>query len=92
LNAARDVNKETKNFNRKLSKLGTKSKHTNVVSVDLSRNYFTRRGLHMKNSGKEEITNRVVESIRTTQGKSTESIPISLTWKDSHTPTKESEI
>jgi hypothetical protein len=59
------VNEETKNFDRKLSKLVTKFK----LSADLSRNYFTRHGLHMKNSGKEEITNRVVKAIRATQGK-----------------------
>jgi hypothetical protein len=38
----------------------------------------------MKNSSKKEIINRVVEAIRTTQGNSTEIIPISLTWR--HTP------
>lgn len=46
----------------------------------------------MKNSEKEEITNTEVEAIRTTKVKSTESIPISLTWKHNHTPTKESQV
>jgi len=82
----------TKNFNRKLSKLATKLRRTNVVSADLSRNYLNRYGLHLKNSGKEEIANRVVEALRTTQGKSTESISISLTLKDNHTQTKESQV
>jgi hypothetical protein len=44
------------------------------------------------NSGKEEIANRVVEAIRASQGKSAESIPISLTRKEDHTPTKESRV
>jgi hypothetical protein len=39
---------------------------------------------HMNNSGKEEITSRVVEAITTTQGKPTESSPISLTCKDTN--------
>jgi hypothetical protein len=56
--------------------------HTRIVYADLSRNYFTQQRLHMKNSGKKEIINRVVEAIRTTQGNSTEIIPISLTWRD----------
>lgn len=33
-----------------------------------------------------------MEAIRATQGKSTESIPISLTRKDNHTATKESQV
>jgi hypothetical protein len=37
LNVARDVNREMKNFDRKLSKLATKFK----LSADISRNYFT---------------------------------------------------
>jgi hypothetical protein len=48
--------------------------------------------LHTTNSGKEEITNRVVEAIRASQGRSAESIPISLTRKENHTPTKESRV
>jgi hypothetical protein len=93
LNVTRDVNEETKNLNRKLHKLAMKFKHTNVVSADLSRNYFTRHGLHLKNSGKEEITNRVVEAIRPTKEKSTETIPISVTWKDNPpTSTKEPQV
>jgi hypothetical protein len=35
----------------------------------------------MKNTSKEEIINRVVEAIRTTQWKFTEIIPIIPTWK-----------
>jgi hypothetical protein len=48
LNVTRDVNEETKNFNRKVHKLATKFKHTNIVSADLSRNYFTQHGLHLE--------------------------------------------
>jgi hypothetical protein len=55
LNATRDVNEETTNFNRKLSKLATKLMYTGIVCADLSRNYFAQRRLHVKNSGKEEI-------------------------------------
>jgi len=46
----------------------------------------------MKNSGKEEVTNSIVEANRKTQGMSTESIPISLTLKDNHTSIKESQL
>jgi hypothetical protein len=47
----------------------------------------------MKNSGKEEITNRVVEASRSTKGISTEIIPINLTWKvNTLTSTKESQV
>lgn len=42
--------------------------------------------------GRKKNTNRVVEAIRAIQGKSTESIPISLTRKENHTPTKESRV
>ena len=56
--------------------------HTRIVCADLSGNYFTQQRLHMKNSSKKEIINRVVEAIRTTRGNSTEIIPISLTWRD----------
>jgi len=82
LNATRDVNEETTNFNRKLNELATKLMPTRIVYTDLSRKYFTQQRLHMKNTGKEEIINRVVEAIRTTQGNSTEIIPVSLTWRD----------
>jgi phosphotransferase system IIA component len=93
LNATRHVNEETKNFNRKLNKLATKLKHTNIISADLLRNFFTRHGLHMKNSGKEELTSRVVEAIRSTKGICTEIIPINLTWKaNTLTSTKGSQV
>jgi len=55
---------------------------TRIVYADPSRNYFTQQRLHMKNTSKVEIINRVVETIRTTQGNSTEIIPVSLTWRD----------
>jgi hypothetical protein len=67
LNVTRDVNEETKNFNRRVQELATKFKRTNVVSAELSRNYFTRHGLHVKNSGEEEITNRVVSPRKKTK-------------------------
>jgi hypothetical protein len=46
----------------------------------------------MTNSGKEEITNRAVEAVRATQGKSTEIIPISLTRKVTYTPIRASQV
>lgn len=56
--------------------------HIRLVFADLTRNYFTQQSLHMKNSDKKEIINRVVEAIRTTQGNSIEIIPVSLKWRD----------
>jgi hypothetical protein len=55
LNASRDVNEETTNFNRKLNKLATELMHTRIVCAVLSSDYFTLHELNMKNSGKEEI-------------------------------------
>ena len=79
------VNKETQVFNRKLRKLLKDQHHAVVVDTNLSRDNFTRHGLHMKHSGRERIA-RIIGQIITTS--STSGIPpISLKWEEVPLPT-----
>jgi hypothetical protein len=49
------INNEVDVFNRKLEKIMKCHEHVTVVRNDLSRDLFTRHGLHLSNAGKEII-------------------------------------
>jgi hypothetical protein len=66
----------------KLNKLVEKFKNINVLSVALSRKYFTRYGIHMKNTGKENIVNRLADRIMSIKCKHETVKMINLTRKD----------
>jgi hypothetical protein len=61
------VNKETQTFNRKVGRFT--SKHMTLVSVDPSREYFTRQGIHIWNSGKDILINSITKRISTDHGR-----------------------
>jgi ABC-type transporter lipoprotein component MlaA len=52
------VNSEVKTFYRNLEKIVKIFEHVLVVKIDLTREHFTRHGLHMNTLGKEMITNK----------------------------------
>jgi hypothetical protein len=58
---------EPRPFNRKLDRISTKYKHTNFLSVDLSRGCFTKYGLHLRKFGKDFITSCIAKRFRTYQ-------------------------
>lgn len=66
----------------KLNKLVEKFTNINVLSVALSRKYFTRYGIHIKNKGKENIVNPLADRIMSVKCKHETVKMISLTWKD----------
>jgi hypothetical protein len=63
LNELSIINEETWRFNRKLDRISSKHKHTNFLSVGLSRECFTRHGLHLQKFGKDKITSCVANRI-----------------------------
>jgi hypothetical protein len=74
------VNQETQVFNRKLHKLLKDMQHVSVVDTNLTRDNFTRHGLHLNSLSKERIAKTIGQSITTlsTTGNPT----ISLNWKE----------
>jgi hypothetical protein len=78
------VNSEVKTFNRKLEKIIKILKHVLVVKKDLTREYFTRHGLHMNTLGKEMITKQTVVAINAILQKNHVGEPISMPWKVKH--------
>jgi hypothetical protein len=76
------VNEETRALNMKLNKLVQKFRNINMLSVALSRKYFTRYGIHMKNKGKENTVNRLADRIMSVKCKHETVKMISLIWKD----------
>ena len=74
------VNQETQIFNRKLRKMTKDIHHVSVVDTNLTRDDFTRHGLHLNSIGKEMIAKTIEQSIGTL---SLTGIPaISLYWKE----------
>lgn len=76
------VNEETRALFTKLNKLVEKFKNINVLNVALSGKYFTRYGIHMKNTCKENIVNRLADRIMSIKCKHETVKMISSTWKD----------
>jgi len=48
-----------------LDRISSKYKHTNFMSVELSRECFTRHELHLRKFGKDKITSCIAEKMRT---------------------------
>jgi len=61
------IKEEPRTFNRNLDRISSKYEHTNFLSVDLSRECFTRHGLHLRKFGKDYITSCIAKRIRTYQ-------------------------
>jgi len=59
------VNQEAQVFKRKLRKQLKDMQHTHIVDVNLTRDEFTRHGLHLKYLGKERIAKAIEHSINT---------------------------
>jgi len=73
------VNSEVKTFNRKLIKLMKPHKHVFVVEIDLDRKPSTKHGMHMRNSGKEKLAEKLANVITNIFLKHEQKI--SLCWK-----------
>jgi hypothetical protein len=78
------INNEIKSFRGKLSKLTAKLNHKNVISAELARNFYIRHGIHMRNSGRVEISNRLANKM----WKQIEDSLISKMWKNNTDTTK----
>jgi hypothetical protein len=76
------VKEETRIFNRKLD-ISSKYEHTNFLSVDLSRECFTRHGLHLRKFGKDYITSCIAKRIGTHQWQTGRDDSKSLAWHES---------
>jgi hypothetical protein len=74
------INKEIQVFNRKLHKLPQDMHHVSIIDTNLTRNEFSRHGLHMNFSGKEEIAKIIGHNI--TNLLTSQNPPISLKWME----------
>ena len=59
-------------------------KHVLVVKIYLTREHFTRHGLHMNTLGKEMITKQIVAAINAILRKKHAGEQISMPWKVKH--------
>jgi hypothetical protein len=55
LNELSITTEETRTMNRKLDRISSRYEYTNFLSVDLSKECFTRHGLHLRKFGKDKI-------------------------------------
>jgi hypothetical protein len=78
------VNNEVKGFNRKLQKMMKIYDNTEILDVDINREYYTRHGLHMNISGREKMAKKISEAVSKIVTKKKEK-PITLTWEDMFT-------
>jgi hypothetical protein len=74
------VNQETQVFKRKLRKQLKDMQHIHIVDVNLTRDEFTRHGLHLNHLGKERIAKTIEQSINILT--TTRNPTISLIWKE----------
>ena len=76
-----------------LSKLTAKLKHTKVINAELTRNFYTKYGIHMKNSGKVEKGKRLANKITSLWWRKIEDSSIRMMWENSNkTPPKETKL
>jgi hypothetical protein len=60
------VNKEIVVFNRKLYKLFKNADTVEIIQANITRNDYTRHGMHLRISGKEKVSKSIVDSIKET--------------------------
>jgi hypothetical protein len=73
------VNKEIKLFKSKLQKIMKIKGIVKIIQTDLSRNDFTRHGMHLNASGKEKTVELIGRTINLL-GKEHDESPIVLKW------------
>jgi hypothetical protein len=73
------VNKEVITYNRKVSKWMKQYEQVKLIDCDLQRKCFTRHGMHMNLTGKELMSQRIMEHINELFSKK-ETSTISLQW------------
>ena len=78
------VNSEVVRFNRLLRKRMKLYKKTKILDTDLNRDCFTKHGLHMNSSGKEQLILKLASVIESLTVKNSRS-DIRLQWKENGT-------
>jgi RNase H-fold protein (predicted Holliday junction resolvase) len=58
------VNEEVKVYNRKLKKCLKTCEHTVILEIDSNRDIFTKHGLHLNSKGKDQITEKIAQTIQ----------------------------
>jgi hypothetical protein len=74
------VNKEVKNFNRKLGKHLKLLECAHYIEINYDRKHHTRHGLHLNAKGKEYVAKQLVSFIKDTSNKSEQTV-LPLNWK-----------
>ena len=85
------VNDEVVRFNRQLKKRMKMFNNVQILETDLRREYFTKHGLHLKTSGKEQITSKLAAVVKSLLHKK-KSTSIQLQWKENLTSTWHSSL
>jgi hypothetical protein len=77
------IDEEIRKYSRKLGRIANKYKHTTLISVEPTREYYTRHGLHIRNCGKDKIISSIItKRIGGYQWKIKAVSPISLVGHD----------
>jgi len=58
------VNEEVKVYNRKLKKCLKTCENTEILEIDSNRNLFTKHGLHLNSKGKDQIAEKIAQTIK----------------------------
>ena len=89
LEAASCVNKEVIAFNRKLHKMLKPHNHVKQINLIMKRDHFTRHGLHMNGSGKDQFSGLLTSEIIELFATQPTGTPITIPWKDKTADDKE---
>jgi predicted RNase H-like nuclease len=77
------VNEEVRAFNRKLMKIRKIFGHVSIMKVDPNREYYTKHGHHLNNTGKAKVSKQLsLQILSAVQRK--KDISISLSWTKDH--------
>jgi hypothetical protein len=74
------VNKEIKQFNSKLHKIMKIKSNVKIIETDLSRNNFTKHGMHLNASGKEKTVELIGRTIKLLGKEHDESLLYWIGW------------
>jgi lysophospholipase L1-like esterase len=58
------VNEEVKVYNRELKECLKTCENTEILEIDPNRDLFTRHGLHLNSKGKDQIAEKIAQTIK----------------------------
>jgi hypothetical protein len=81
IGAISHINKQIKNYNKKLYTVTKRFKHVKLIAVATTREHFIKHGLHLNNKGKEILSHEVLKYLLTKHESQSVAV-IRLPWKN----------